>query len=226
MKNRWIVLLLCFLVLPLLASCLDRGAGSSGESSGEITVGEAFTSDVPPDTSESVTVVLPDSTETTDTVSEESDTTVPVTSVVESETQPLDMEFRLEMPSEELQERFVQEYVAYRGLDPEDYPAVNIGHWLGSFGDIHFLDPINDGVTYPAMGWGYVVAGYRFFYPDGTIQVWVDGQFLEIDDAYEKKLITGDMVARIANVYNCTDGRPIKVKATKDLMGDCYETSN
>ena len=47
MKNGWIVLLLCFLVLPLLASCLDHGAGASGQTSDGDTETEMRVIEIP-----------------------------------------------------------------------------------------------------------------------------------------------------------------------------------
>ncbi len=89
---------------------------------------------------------------------------------------------------------------------------MEIQSWYGSFGDIHFLFVMDGELAYPQMEWTNVVAGNHFFYTDGqTIQVWVNGQFLEIRDAYEEKLITEDMVAMIANIHNRSNGQPIKV---------------
>jgi len=47
MKNGWIVLLLCFLVLPLMASCLDHGAGASGQTSDGDTETEMRVIEIP-----------------------------------------------------------------------------------------------------------------------------------------------------------------------------------
>lgn len=131
-----------------------------------------------------------------------------------SETQiPLeDLEFVLETPSEELQARFVAEYVAYQKYDPEDHPPVAIESWYGSFGDIHFLF-VSDYLSYAAVCWTDVIAESSFDYNSSqTIQVWVDGQFLKIGDAYEQNLITKEMVATIANIHNGSSGHPIKMK--------------
>lgn len=133
----------------------------------------------------------------------------------DSETQiPLeDLEFVLETPSEELQERFVEEYIAYQKYDPEDHPTVAIERWYGSFGDIHFLFIYHEGWIYHTAHFTDIVADSVFEYPTSQrIKVWVDGQFLSIEDAYEQNLITKEMVATIADIRNGIGGPSIKMR--------------
>lgn len=129
-------------------------------------------------------------------------------------------EFKLEMPSEELQQRFVKEYLAYQHAlypthyDLENPPDVAIEYWYGSFGDIHFLfvyDPLK---WYSHAEVIEYIAGHRFHYSSSHIMlVWVDGEFRSIKEAYEQNLITEEMVATIANIRNGSDGRyPIKLR--------------
>ena len=133
----------------------------------------------------------------------------------DSETQiPLeDLEFVLETPSEELQARFVEEYVAYQKYDPEDHPTVAIERWYGSFGDIHFLFVSDGNLDYHQAHFTDVIAESVFEYPTSQrIMVWVDGQFLTIKKAYEQNLITKEMVATIANIRNGSAGHSIKMQ--------------
>jgi hypothetical protein len=119
-------------------------------------------------------------------------------------------EFKLEMPSQELQERFIDEYVAYRDYDPEDNPIVAIESWYGSFGDIHFLFVFDGQIDYSQAYWTDNVAESSFAYADGqSILVWVNKQFLTMKQAYEQDLITVDMIKTIENVYKGIDGVPI-----------------
>lgn len=119
-------------------------------------------------------------------------------------------EYTLEMPSQELQERFVNEYIAYRSYDPEDNPNVAIQSWYGSFGDIHFLLVFDDQITYHQVYWTDTIAESSFYYVDGqTISVWVNGQFLTMKQAYEQNLITADMIKAIENTHNGKNGSPI-----------------
>ncbi len=118
----------------------------------------------------------------------------------ETEAPPIDLEYTLEMPSQELQERFVNEYIAYQKYEPDTHPPFKMVSWYGSYGDIHFL-MIEDG-DYHDAEWGKIVAGYSFEYSYGNqIKAWVRGQFLNLDDAYEQSLITKDMVAKISEVH-------------------------
>ena len=128
-----------------------------------------------------------------------------------------DLQFVLEMPSKELQERFVNEYKAFMAQqygDAYQNPSfvIEIKYWYGSFGDIHFLF-INDILLdYTFMCWTEYVADSSFSYGDGRrVMVWVDGGFLSVTEAYEQNLITENMVKTIANVYNHVQGEPIKV---------------
>ena len=128
-----------------------------------------------------------------------------------------DLQFVLEMPSKELQERFVNEYKAFMAQqygDAYQNPSfvIEIEYWYGSFGDIHFLY-INDGnLDYTFLPVTDYVADSVFGYSHAhRIMVWVNGQFLHIKDAYEQNLITKNMVETIANIHNGAKGKPIKV---------------
>ena len=109
-----------------------------------------------------------------------------------------DLQFVLEMPSKELQDRFVSEYVTYMincfpGYDeplkkhPTPNSIIKIKNWYGSFGDIHFLF-INDILLdYTFMCWTDYVADSSFSYGDGRrIMVWIDGTFIGVKYAYEQ----------------------------------------
>ena len=126
---------------------------------------------------------------------------------------PLDeLEFKLEEPSEKLQTRFVNEYVAYRNYDPEDHPTVAIESWYGSFGNIHFLLVFDGQIAYSQAHWTDNVAESSFAYADGqSILVWVNKQFLTIKQAYEQDLITVDMIKTIENIHNGSEGHPIQM---------------
>lgn len=119
----------------------------------------------------------------------------------ETEAPLMGLEYTLEMPSQELQERFVNEYIAYQKYEPDTHPPFKMVSWYGSYGDIHFL-MIEDG-DYHDAEWIDRVADYSFEYSYGNqIKVWVEGRFLNIDDAYVKKFITKDMVAEIADAHD------------------------
>ncbi len=110
-------------------------------------------------------------------------------------------EFKLEMPSKELQDKFVEEYSMYFH-NSKYYNLVSIRYWLGSFGDVGFVYVFDGGLVYTQAEQIQVVADCRFEYPSGqTIQVWVDEKILSIKDAYEQELITKEMVEKIAEVW-------------------------
>ena len=101
------------------------------------------------------------------------------------------------MPSEELQERFINEF---KKKFPYAADIVRIKSWLGSYGDIHFLF-VYQGPS-PQEEITAYVADSKFVYSDGvSIRVWTRGKILPIKDAYENNMITKDMVAKIADVY-------------------------
>ena len=132
-----------------------------------------------------------------------------------------DLQFVLEMPSKELQERFINEYKAFMistlpESNQEYYktpnPVIEIDYWYGSFGDIHFLFIDDGNLGYFDVHTTDVIADCNFSYPDSQrIMVWVNGQFLHIKDAYDQNLITKNMVETIANIHNGSNGKPIKV---------------
>ena len=122
------------------------------------------------------------------------------------------------MPSKELQERFINEYKAFRAQKPhnEEYldPKFFIGidRWYGSFGDIHFLFVLDGNLCYLDVHTTDDIADCSFSYPNSRrIMVWVNGQFLSIETAYKQNLITKNMVETIANIHNGSNGKPIKV---------------
>ncbi len=111
-------------------------------------------------------------------------------------------EFVLEMPSEMLQAKFEKEYVKYMNYDSKDRPYVSIEYWYGSFGDVAFLTPhIGDNIL-PDMICNDQVAGYNFVYPNtNAIIVWTNGKFLSMNEAYDKKIITEEMVSTIHEIH-------------------------
>ncbi len=128
------------------------------------------------------------------------------------ETIPPELGYVLEMPSEELQDRFVKEYVAYHNYDSENHPTVAIELWYGSFDDIHFVFVYDGDLLYTQAIWTDTVAGCSFTYRDGhAIKVWVNEQFLSIKKAYEQNLITADMIKVIESIHNGSAGSPIKM---------------
>ena len=148
------------------------------------------------------------------------DTTAPPETSAEPvpETNLDDLQFVLEMPSKELQERFVNEYKAFMAQKPhsEEYQDpkffIGIDRWYGSFGDIHFLFIDDGNLSYLAVHTTDDIADCNFSYPDSRrIMVWVNGQFLSIETAYKQNLITKNMVETVANLHNGTIGKPIDV---------------
>ena len=151
------------------------------------------------------------------------ETTVPPETSAEPvpETNLDDLQFVLEMPSKELQERFVNEYKAFMistlpESNQEYYktpnPVIGIDRWYGSFGDIHFLFIDDGNLGYLDVHTTDDIADCSFSYPNSRrIMVWVNGQFLSIETAYKQNLITKNMVETIANIHNGTKGNPIKV---------------
>ena len=120
-------------------------------------------------------------------------------------------EFVLETPSEKLQAKFKREYINFRKYDVKDPPDVTIEEWYGMFGNIGFL-LISDGFMIPTLAyWSETVGESEFIYNDGrSITVWIDGQFFKLKEAYEKNLITSEMVKTIEDVYKGKYGQIIK----------------
>ena len=112
------------------------------------------------------------------------------------------LEYKLEKPSEELQNKFVEEYIAYKNYDPNNHPTVAIEYWLGSYGDVGFMLMYDSGTPLPGSPFRELVADSKFEYPYGqSIVVWANKQFLSLEEAWEKVLITTKMIAKIAEVY-------------------------
>ena len=167
-------LILIFLSAVMLTSCFYKKASSPADE----------TTDTQPQTTET----QPQTTET------QPQTTEPV---ITTEIDLEKLEYSIEMPSEELQDRFINEFkIKY----PYVEDIVRIKSWLGSYGDIHFLF-VYQGAG-PEMEMTVYVADSKFVYPNSnSIKVWARGQILPIKDAYEKNIITKDMVEKIADVY-------------------------
>ncbi len=119
---------------------------------------------------------------------------------VEQETN--ESEYKFEMPSEELQKQFVEEYISFQNYDPNNLRTVKIEHWLGSYGDLRFLVIHDENLNYHDGRMTFTIAGYRFEFPEGSaiIQVWVNQEFISMYEAYEQGIITAEMVAKIAEV--------------------------
>ena len=111
-------------------------------------------------------------------------------------------EYVLKMPSKKMKQRFEKEYIKYMKYDLSDHPNVYINYWLGSFGDIHFLFIGDANLSYTQAYWTDYVADSSFDYPHGqSIEVWVNGKFLSMKEAYEQSLITKEMVEKIEEIY-------------------------
>ncbi len=111
-------------------------------------------------------------------------------------------EYKLEMPSKELQERFVEEYIAYHNYDPNNPPTVTIEYWFGSFGDIALLFASDSDLSYGNVNWIFNETNNKFDYPPlGLIQVWIDEEFLFMYEAIKFGLITDDMLSQIRKVH-------------------------
>lgn len=110
-------------------------------------------------------------------------------------------EYKLEKPSRELQKQFVEEYSTYY-YGNKYSTSVSIRYWLGSFGDISFLYVFDKNIFYEQKEQTDIVADYKFAYSNSqSIIVWIDGNFLSIENAYEQELITKEMVEKIAEVW-------------------------
>ena len=114
-----------------------------------------------------------------------------------------ELEYKLEKPSEELKNKFAEEYIAYKGYDSKNPPTVAIECWLGSYGDIGFLLVYDSQMKFPTGGTRTErVADSKFDYPYGqSILVWADNQFLSLDEAWRKVIITTRMITKIEEVY-------------------------
>ena len=111
-------------------------------------------------------------------------------------------EYKLEKPAEDMQKKFAKEYIAFQNYDTNNAPVVAMEYWLGSFGDIGFLFVYDSEVRFTAPTQSKIIAGIKFDYPyTQSIMVWTDKKILTLDEAYRQKLITKDMVVKIAEVY-------------------------
>ena len=111
-------------------------------------------------------------------------------------------EFVLEMPSEKLQDRFAKEYLKSLKREGKDKPEVGIEYWYGSFGDVAFLTPFIGDTAWITVICTDQVAGYNFVYPNpNAIIVWTNGKFLSMNEAYDKKIITEEMVSTIHEIH-------------------------
>lgn len=110
-------------------------------------------------------------------------------------------EYKLEMPSQALLKQLKKEYVSFHKYNGFDPPTIHLQYWYGSYGNVHFV--MIDDEEYHDSLWSCEVAGYVFNYLYGNqITVWVNGQFLHLDEAYDKGLITEDMIKKIAEINN------------------------
>lgn len=113
-------------------------------------------------------------------------------------------EYKLEMPSESLQKRLKKEYLLFHKYNIFDPRKIRLQYWYGSFGNVHFV--MIDDAIYPDWHWSDEVAGHVFHYSYGNhITVWVNGQFLRLDEAYDKGLITEEMIEKIAEINNSNE---------------------
>jgi len=123
--------------------------------------------------------------------------------------------FTLEMPSDELLLRYIEESEAYQRRDSHYNPKYqypfNIERYYGCFGDVVFVYRGGGGLAYTLAEWTDSVAGYKYHYSDGnSIYVWAYGTFMTMEDAYEQGIITKEQVAVIYG-----EGKFIKLGAGK-----------
>ncbi len=172
-------LILIILSAVMLTSCFYKKASSPADE----------TTDTLPQTTETQPQTTETQPQTTETV---------ITTEIDLEK----LEYSIEMPSEELQKRFVEEW---KKQHPDSGEQPSIQRWYGSYGNIHFL--LIDVGQYPHMNWEEDVAGYIFSYGDGrSISVWVNGRFYTLKKAYANGKITKEMVATMNNVREVSGG--------------------
>ena len=101
--------------------------------------------------------------------------------------------------------RIEADYLAYHveqnGFDPTKNPSLTVGGYYGTFGGAVVV--MMDGFDHSDVCVDAVVADSVIHYGDSnTIQVWKNGVFYELNEAYERGLLTKNDVERIAVWHN------------------------
>lgn len=110
-------------------------------------------------------------------------------------------------PSEELVRQIEDDYFAYSHEEGKYDPAIDtkapVKYYYGVYNDcvpVMFAEPET------GMGRSVAVADSYFTYPgSNSIQVWKNGQFFSMEDAYGRGLLTKEHVAQIADLH--ADGK-------------------
>jgi len=185
MKNRWSVLLLCFLVLPLLASCLDHGSGASGESSEQNTA-DWMTS-------------LP----VGDTTSLEEQKEI--TAIIPSEYLEMAKACIDNLEDKTVRQEIAQAYKDTYGVDLYLACVFEDGHFqdgvicYGKYSDCYIFLVENQVFSEECIS----VDGFSYWWPSGMyICVYTGGSFINLRDAYNNQLLTRDDLAELEIKHN------------------------
>jgi len=127
------------------------------------------------------------------------------TGVAENTTAPKDDPTDLPSRLSDLFARIEADYLAYHveqnGFDPTENPPLTVGGYYGTFNGAVVV--MMDGFCYDQVCLDAVVADSVIHYGDSnTIQVWKNGVFYELNEAYERGLLTKNDVKMIAVWHN------------------------
>ena len=174
------------------------------ETTGEDTADAEVTTDVPEET----TAKPEDTTaKPADTTAKPADTTA---KPVETTAKPVKVDPptnvpNVEKPSDDLIKRIENDYSAYLlsqndGYNPNldgIYPIEAYYGEIAGWVPIMFRQPQTGAIRKVEL------AGYTFWYQGGnSIQVWKNGEFFYLDEAYEKGFLTTEHIAIIAVIHN------------------------
>ena len=173
------------------------------ETTGEDTADAEVTTDVPEETTAKPVVT----TKPADTTAKPADTTA---KPVETTAKPVKVDPptnvpNVEKPSDDLIKRIENDYSAYLlsqndGYNPNldgIYPIEAYYGEIAGWVPIMFRQPQTGAIRKVEL------AGYTFWYQGGnSIQVWKNGEFFYLDEAYEKGFLTTEHIAIIAVIHN------------------------
>ncbi len=145
-----------------------------------------------------------------DTTAKPVDTTAkPVETTAKSveTTPPVQETPKVEKPSDELIKQIEEDYTeldsTYHKYDPEIHGEYYVRNYYGSYNGAAVCLMDGTKTLYLTVVKVETVAGSEFIYGNSnTIQVWKDGNFYSLEEAYQKGFLTKEEIAIIADIHN------------------------
>ena len=103
----------------------------------------------------------------------------------------------------ELMDRIAKDYEEYYYQQWGFRTSFEVEYCYGTYDDCVFVMMIGEGISTSQANRDVEVGGVMFHYRDGNyIEVWKDGEFYSLEEAYEQGLISDADLTEVADIHN------------------------